>query len=153
MSFSLRIRNGDLALGGTSLDTVEGGEKLVQDLSCALLTPLGSYEAHPQFGSALDGGITNDGYTEGVFGERDWRKAATIVQAEIQRICTDYQAQQVNRNAADATNYGRPTLTPEETLLSVGGMKFVQAQDRLLATVNLNIGTGTVQLNVPLGNE
>jgi hypothetical protein len=150
MSFSLLIQNGDLALNGTALGKVEGGQKLVQDLSCAVLTPIGSYEEHPDFGSALDGGVTSNGYKESVIGESDWHKAATVVRSEIQRICTNYQRQQMARNVADGETYGKSTLTPPEILLSVQNIEVVEAQDNLLAAVRIATGIETIQANIPI---
>lgn len=153
MSFSLLIENGDLPLNGTSLATCEGAHKLTQDLACEILTPMGTDEAHPDFGSLLDGGINPEGnYVEGVIGEGDWDRVALTVQAEIQRICNEYQLQQISRNKSDAAVYGKTTLTPEEILVSVQGIKLQQAEDNLLVTVTLSTGNGPIQVNVPVSS-
>lgn len=140
MSESLRLRNGDLALNGRSFDVVSGGEKVMQDLRCALLTQLGSYENQPEFGSSLDSFI----------GLANGRDTATLVQAEIQRICAAYQRQQISRNQADGVRFGRMTVTPSETLLAVDKMETVEIEDRLIIVITLKTGSGQVTLNVPV---
>lgn len=153
MSFSLQIENGDLALNGTSLGTVEGARKLTQDLSCGIMTPMGTDEAHPAFGSLLEGGFTPEGrYVEGIIGENDWNRVGLVVQAEIQRICNEYQLQQISRNKNDAAVYGKTTLTPPEILVGVEGIQMQQAEDNLLVTLALNTGNGPVQVNVPVAS-
>src|SRR5271165_6334275 len=101
MSFSLQLQNGDLVVSGTSLGTVTGAAKLQQDLSCAILTPLGFEAMHPGFGSILEDNLINP-EIPGVFGTTDFSHAATIVHSELVRICQNYQAQQIARNEADA---------------------------------------------------
>lgn len=139
MSFSLEIRHGDLALNGSQFATISGGDKLVQDLRCALLTRLGSYEGEPEFGSTVDD----------IIGELDWHHAASLLQSEVNRVCADYQKQQISRNEYDGLTYGRSTLLPEEILLKVADIKFTDARDALIAKVVLNTGTGEVQINLP----
>jgi hypothetical protein len=153
MSFSLLIEHGDLPLNGTSLATVEGAHKLTQDLMCGIMTPMGTDEAHPDFGSLLEGGFTSDGrYVEGVIGSEDWNRVALVVQSEIQRICNEYQLQQISRNRNDAAVYGKTTLTPSELLVAVDGIQLQQAEDNLLVTVTLKTGNGPIQVNVPVAS-
>lgn len=153
MSYSLEIRNGDLGLNGTSLGTVAGAHKLTQDLAVEILTPKGLDSAHPEFGSLLDGGLLPSGQiVEGIIGETDWNHIALVVQAEMTKIAHDYQNQQISRNQADASVYGKSTLTPDETLVSLEKVEMVQAQDNLLVLLTLKTGNGPIQLNIPVAS-
>lgn len=149
MSFSLQLKDGDLALSGTSLGTVENSDKLQQDLICAILTPLGFDELHPSFGSTLEANIIDPNAQE-IIGSRNWRQVATIVRNELLRLCQNYQAQQIARNESDASRFGRFTLTPEEILLSVIDIRFIQAEDKLVCTLELEIGNNTLELQIPV---
>jgi len=54
MSFDLRIRNGDIAIGSDGdLEKVEGTEKLVQEILKILITRLGSNVFYPWYGSLV----------------------------------------------------------------------------------------------------
>lgn len=54
MSFDLRIRDGDLAIGSDGdFERVEGTEKLVQDILKILITRLGSNLFYPWYGSLI----------------------------------------------------------------------------------------------------
>lgn len=147
MSWSLAIQHGDLAFGSNGLNTVTGGGKLVQDLSCDVLEPMGTDPMHPAFGSLIDGGVdTNGTYYSGVIGAENNQDAATLVRSEIQRICRSYQAQQVARNAADVSIYGKSTLTADEALLGIGHISTTQVMDQLLVTANLETGSNSLPL-------
>jgi hypothetical protein len=152
MSWSLQIANGDLVLNGTSLATVTDGAKLVQDLTCDLLEPMGTDDAHPTFGSLIDGGIQNGVYQPGVIGEQNNDQAATFVQSEVSRVCSDYQKSQIARNNSDASTYGKPTITPGETLIQVENISIQESQDQMLVGVTLRTGAGTIATAVTVGN-
>ncbi len=148
MSFSLELKNGDLGLSGTSLGTVVNAAKLQQDLVCALLTPLGFEELHPNFGSILEEDLINPEVT--IFGSTDFNHAAAIVRSELVRICQNYQAQQIARNENDGIKFGKPTLTPGEILLKVLAINFQQSEDHLLCNLVLEIGNDTIEISVPV---
>jgi hypothetical protein len=148
MSFSLQLKNGDLALSGTSFGTVTDAAKLQQDLTCCILTPLSYEEIHPEFGSTLEENLTNP--SAEILGTKNWSHAASIIRSELTRICQNYQAQQIARNEDDSIKFGRPTLTPNEILLRIVGIDFTQAEDHLLCRLTLEIGTDTLELNIPL---
>lgn len=148
MSFSLELKNGDLGLSGTSLGTVTNAAKLQQDLVCTILTPLGFEELHPEFGSILEEDLINPETT--IIGTRDFEHAAAVVRSELIRLCQNYQAQQIARNENDAIKFGKPTLTPEETLLRVISVNFISAEDHLLCKLTLEVGNNTIELNVPV---
>lgn len=148
MSFSLELKNGDLGLSGTSLGTVVDAAKLQQDLTSAILTPLGFEELHPEFGSILEEDLINPEVQ--IIGSRDFQHAAALIRSELTRLCQNYQAQQIARNEADAIKFGKPTLTPGEILLQVLSIKFVQAEDHLLCTLTLEIGNDTLEVSIPV---
>ena len=152
MSFSLKLEHGDLALSNNSYATVTGSDKLQQDLVCAILTPLGFDELHPEFGSTLIENLL-DANEPGILGTRNFSQAASLVHAEIARICKNYQAQQVHRAEEDATRFGRQTLEPHEILVALKGIDFTQAEDKLICVVKLEIGNETVTLRVPMPEQ
>src|SRR3954464_5179233 len=136
MSWSLELRGGDLALGGTQLGTVIGPRKLVQDLRCALLEPRGLDDAHPTYGSLLDSGRDDNGVeVASVFGTNNWERIALRVEGEIRRIAALQQQTQLSRAQSDRHTYGTSTLTPDELLVRVSSVQMYQAQDTLLARV------------------
>lgn len=145
MSFSLEIRNGDLAFEGNAFGKVSGSAKLEQDLRCAFLTPLGFYEVWPEYGSSLD-----DDSSDTIIGQINWNAAASSVQSEINRILSAYQRQQIARNQYDASRFGKTTIDADETLLSTKAISMVRAQDLLFVKVELEVGAGTVTLGVPV---
>jgi len=148
MSFSLELKNGDLGLSGTSFGTVVNAAKLQQDLVCAILTPLGFEENHPEFGSILEEDLINPETT--VIGTKDFNHAAAVVRSELLRICQNYQAQQIARNENDAIKFGKATLTPGEILLRAVGVNFAAAEDHLMCNLALEIGNDTLELNIPV---
>lgn len=151
MSWSLQITNGDLGFSSGQMSTVIGGAKLVQDLACDVLEPMGSDPMHPSFGSTIDGGTEPDGtVAEGMIGDPNDNLAASFIYAEIQRICLDYQQRQTARNAADIATYGKSTLTAEEALLSVRNVTINQIADHLLVSCTLQTGSGGLPLSIPL---
>lgn len=148
MSFSLELKNGDLGLSGTSLGTVVNAAKLQQDLTCAILTPLGFEELHPEFGSILEEDLIDPETT--VIGTKNFEHAAAVVRSELLRICQNYQAQQIARNEDDAIKFGKPTLIPGEVLLRVVSVNFISAEDHLLCTLTLEIGNDTLEVSIPV---
>lgn len=152
MSWSLQIANGDLAFNGNDLSTVTGSDKLVQDLACCILEPMGTDDMHPSFGSLIDGGIDSSGnFNPGVIGAPNNAATAGLVDSEITRICNQYQASQQARYQSDLAAYGTSTLTASEVLLSIGGISNTVNQDQLEVTAVLQTGTGSQPfvLNVP----
>jgi hypothetical protein len=151
MSWSLQISNGDLTFNGADMTTVQGAEKLVQDLACCILEPMGTDSMHPSYGSIIDGGTSPDGtFNQGIIGSRNNSFAATYVDNEISRICHQYQAQQQARFTADVAVYGTSTLTASEALLGVQGVNATADQDRLLVTATLQTGSGDLPINIPM---
>lgn len=154
MSWSLEIKNGDLALRGASLGQVTGGQKLVQDLRCAILESRGHDDHHPEFGSLIDGGTDESGQdVASVVASSNINYVTMRVQSEIRRIATAQQRRQLARSQADRYTYGSSTLDNGELLVNVAGIEMTQIQDTLLVRVNLQVGNGqTVSLNIPVND-
>lgn len=151
MSWSLEIENGDLSFAGAGMGTVEGAAKLVQDLRCAVLEPMGTDPMHPGFGSTIDGGVMPDGtYTQGIIGQPNDAYAAAYVQSDIERIAQQYQSQQQARYQQDVATYGKGTITADEALLSVEQVSTSASQNQLLVQATLQTGTGSQPAAIPM---
>lgn len=153
MSWSLELRNGDLALGGTRLGQVTGAQKLGQDLRCKILEPRGNDDMHPSLGSTLDGGIDDFGNdVPSVIGTADWEFVSLRVQKEIQRITNEHQKAQLTRAQDDRYKYGESTLLNGELLVAVRSVQFGQVADTLFVQVEIVTGQGDVtSLLIPIG--
>lgn len=154
MSWSLQLRNGDLALNGTRLGQTTGAEKLVQDLRCALLERRGTDDAHPRFGSLLDGGRGDDGReVASIIGESDWDLIAMRVSGEIRRVAAEHQGRQIDRAKRDRLRYGQSTLINDELLADITSIDMIQAQDRLMVQVTLKTGESReITIDIPVSN-
>lgn len=153
MSWSLKIANGDLALGGASYDTVTGHAKLIQDLRLQLLERMGTDSAHPGFGSLLDGGRLGDG-TEipSPLGSVDWNRVILDIEIELRRIEREYTNKQLARIDTDKHTYRNITLIPEEVLTGISNITFQQVQDTLFVQISLTTASGRQDtLVIPVG--
>lgn len=138
MAWSLQISDGDFTLDGSNYGTVMGQAKLVQEFRCAILEEMGLDNLHPDYGSLIDGGINSEGvFTPGVIGETDQEMVALMIEAEVSRIARYIQQAQLARAKQDRFTYGRATLTPEEVLLTLNGVSFLQKEDSLQVTISL----------------
>lgn len=136
------------------MDIIQGGDKLVQDLACCILEPMGTDSLHPTFGSTIGGGINADGsYNPGVIGTPNDAVAATAVLGEVTRIGAQYQAQQQQRFQADVAVYGKGTITANEALLSVGSIAAIGDQTTLQISAQLETGTGTLPIAIPVSSS
>lgn len=154
MSWSIELRNGDLALRGASLGQVTGAQKLVQDLRCALLEQRGNDNAQPNFGSLLDGGRDASGNEiPSMIGGSDLEYTALRIEAEVRRVAAEHQRRQLDRAQNDRFTYGESKLGNGELLVEVSGISMVQVQDTLMVNVHLTTGDGqTIPINVPVSD-
>jgi hypothetical protein len=151
MSWSLQLVNGDLFLQGGSLSTVTGSAKLVQDLSCWLLQPLGANSLHTSYGSILEYGVDENGnYYPGLIGSPNNATSIAQIEAEIKRVCSSYQTQQINRNNSDVQIYGASTLTLGEALLGVNNISASSQNDIENIEVTLETGSGAIVIDLPV---
>jgi hypothetical protein len=148
MSWSLKLRNGDLVTDGAKLDQVTGAAKLVQDLRCAILEKRGTDDLHRDFGSLIDGGYDDKGnWVDSTIGEIDIDFAVLQIESDLRRIMAMHQQKQVARSKRDRQTYGQSTLDNDELLYAVEGVDFTQAQDKLMVNVLIQTGTGQ-QFNI-----
>jgi phage baseplate assembly protein W len=65
MSFDLKIRQGDIAIGSDGdLEKVENTAKLIQDVLKILMTPLGSNPFHSWYGSLISSSIVGNPFED-----------------------------------------------------------------------------------------
>lgn len=141
MSWSLKLRNGDLVAEGASLATVTGESKLFQDLRLALLEPLGFDNLHPNYGSSL----------EDLLGETDLSYLSLEIENEVSRVVQELQFQQLERAKSDRFVVGQATLDPGEIIVNLTSVTIAQIEDRL--EVHATILTGTeeeLNITVPI---
>ena len=147
MTWSLAIKNGDISYGQNGLNTVTGSDKLVQDLSCAILEPLGTDYSDPNFGSVIQGGVDADGIVyPGYIGAPNNPAMQSLIASEIQRICQNYQIEQIQRNQNDLSQYGVSTLSAGEALLNVTSVQVQQVNTMAYVIAELTTGGGSITL-------
>lgn len=145
MSWSLKLRNGDLALSGSSLETVSGAPKLVQDLRCWILERMGTDNLHPGFGSLFDGGVEPNGTVHtSVIGTFNEEIARLDIESDLRRILNEYQAKQVARLKVDRATYGKSTFSRGEVLVAVEGIEFTVALDTIYIVISLRTGDDSI---------
>lgn len=152
MSYSLKIQDGELALGGTSIATVTGNEKLLQDLKCAILERVGTDSAHPQYGSYLDGGRKPNGVeVPSTIGRIDVKLAALEIESDLRRIMSELQGRQLARAKQDAQVYGKATLSAGEVLVGVVALDIIQKYDSLIIQIKIRSANNVEQtITVPI---
>lgn len=153
MSWSLRISNGDLVLDENKFGTVAHENKLVQDFRHYILERMGTDPDHPWYGSLIDGGLKPTGQeVESVIAGTSWNTIILRIEADIRRIGTQYQRQQLDRAKRDRDRYQRSTLTMGEVLAAITDITFSQSADALYVTVYLESGRereAVVNLQLP----
>lgn len=150
MSWSLKLQNGDLSLEGGSYQTVQGGNKLIQDLSYWTLTPMGTDPMHPGYGSVIDGGRLPSGeIVPSPIGQTDQEAVSQQIETEITRIINQYKGQQLARIKADNLVYGRSTLSSDEVISTINGINISLFLDGIYVQVKVTTYYGqTLTLNV-----
>ncbi|MEM3008430.1 MAG: hypothetical protein QXU32_01730 [Nitrososphaerales archaeon] len=145
MSWSFKITNGDLDFSGPDgFATVTGTAKLIQDLKHWLLEPLGSDPFHPDYGSALNGGVFPDGRAvPSAIGGLINGESLTRIEAEVRRVLNAYRQMQVSKMQAEAMLYGgRNTLGVGEILFSINDVKVKQYGDTVLVNCVITTADG-----------
>lgn len=137
MSFSLAVKDGDLALNGSSLAIVYGVDKLKQDVSIWLKERYRSDRFNSNYGSVLDsyiGQVIDD-------------STVSMVQGEVIRVLQNYQALQVRllREHPDR-------LSADEVLVEILDIKTVILYDTVLVTIAFATGSNQVaQVSLGIG--
>lgn len=150
MSWSIRVKNGDLALGASRLDTVTAQSKLLQDLSHWFREHMGTDRLHPEHGSLLDGGLEDGEFFPGVIGEVGTAPNVAFIESEIRRIVGEYKTQQSERAKDDRLRYNKATLTAGELLLSLDDVQMNQQLDRIIVRLFITTGIGQTTLDLAL---
>lgn len=151
MSWSLRLRHGDLAVENNQLEAVTAEHKLIQDLRCAILERMGTDPSHPGFGSIIDGGRRNGREIESVIGRTDWPYVRLEIEADLRRIVSEYQSRQLARAKSDSLTYNKTTLTTGEVLIGISELQVRRSLDAVFIGVRLRTAAGrTISITVPL---
>ena len=147
MTWSLKLRNGDLERSSNRLAKVTNETKMIQDLRIQFLTKMGIDDLHPEFGSLLDGGTTPDGIAHDTFiGTDDKENAKLLIQSELHRIINDYQQKQLVRAKRDKMVYGKATLTPSEVVLRVNAINVIEYLDAFNITIDITTASKTSEI-------
>lgn len=147
MSWSLKVKNGDLVLGGAKgMEIVTNEAKMVQDLRGHLLEKMGSDELHPDFGSLLNGGITLDGFNHsGFIGEPNNSVTMMNIQSEVTRVINNYQQRVLNRAKADKMLYGKASLTHGEVVMNINDITIQSYLDQINIKISVTSGADQVE--------
>ena len=96
---ALQIQNGDLALGTGGYAEVTGRDKIVQDLTVAIMTPFGSDRFHPNWGCTLESKI----------GGPQTSLTTQLISSEITRVVNILMSQQqAQLKTAQSNGYSSP---------------------------------------------
>lgn len=130
MSYSLRLKNGDLTTNGSVLSLSYGKDKLLQDVDLWLREIYQVDRFHPTYGSVIENFIGN---IINIRTEHD-------IRAEVYRVMTNLQNLQLRRLKTNPTKY-----TPDELLHSVSNV-FTQVNfDTIAVTVVFQSVSGVLQ--------
>lgn len=138
MSYSLALKNGDLATLGSVVATRSGGDKLAQDLDLWLKEIYQTDRFHPTFGSVLES------YVGSIISER----SKYDIVAEVHRVLTNFQNLQIRRLKNNPTKY-----TPNELLQSVVSVDASVNYDAVIVKIVYQTGANFVKaatLNVAI---
>lgn len=138
MSISLKVVNGDLSITAGSFDTVQGTDKLKQDLSLWLIERYRDDRFHPTYGSILDG------YIGGIINAQD---TIVRVQSETLRVLSNYQQIQLARFREKPNKF-----QPSELLQQVNGVDVSLSYDKVIVLVRITTAARTsTTITVGLG--
>lgn len=130
MSYSFKLRDGDLSTNGSVLALAYGKDKLLQDVNLWLKELYQVDRFHPSYGSVIDNFIGN---IINIRTEHD-------IIAEVYRVMTNLQNLQVRRLKINPEKY-----TPDELLHSVTNV-FTQVRfDTIVVTIFFQSVSGVVQ--------
>ena len=128
MSFDLKISGGDLVIDtDADLATVENSEKLIQDVLKMLMTPIGSNQWYPWFGSPLAGSMIGSPF--------DSNFISSIAENQIRSSLETVQSLQKEQ----AT---KQIVSPSELLAAIKSINVVRNQiDPTFFSINLSLLT------------
>ena len=139
---TLELHDGDLRIGTSRYATISGPRKVVQDLRCALLEPVGNDRFHPSYGSQL----------EDFIGLPLSPDVAFLIQQEIARVVQNYAAVQRDQIQRDLLAGLRARYTAGDVLAELVDVKVEANFDTVSATVTLRtLDANTLVLNASVG--
>lgn len=152
MSKSLAIVGGDLSIQNRAYQTVSGKDKLIQDLRNWILEPLGTDPATPNFGTRLDGVVSDTEEFSGVIGGMITQQIIDELKAEIIDMLETYQALQIAKMQSEVVTYdGQTTLDPDEVIQSIDSIDAVQAADTIIIQIVLTtFSASSIQITIPV---
>lgn len=152
MSQSFRISGGDLVLQNRSFATVDGQDKLFQDLSLMLEEPLGTDSLAPTYGSSLDNEIINGQEVSPFIGQVFNSQIAASIVGEVRRVLSNYQQAQLQKMQQEAIQFqGRTTLNDSEIIYSIDSINISNSGMIVLVQVSLTTLAGiSVKLTFPV---
>jgi len=142
---TLQVSNGDIQLDtGGRLQFQTGSNKLVQDLSLWLQSPYGVSFTAPAFGSILPnliGGALNSG-------------TLATVQAEVQRILSLYQSQQIASLRASQSLSQLSNWNKSEIINSINSVQVSQNYTSIIVDVSLTTLANTdLSINLLINSD
>lgn len=126
------IQNGDLVLGPGGYATVQGGSKARQDLSHAIIEPVGTDRFHPRWGSNL----------KAMIGQVTSPEMSSFIEAECIRVVRNYIVSRVSMMQEDVQSGLRPQVGAAEVIQSVSSVKVRQAADKYFVKIELRTLSG-----------
>lgn len=152
MSKSLALVNGDLVISNRSLKTIRGKEKLFQDLSLYLREKVGTDPMTPTYGSSLDGGFLDGQEIPPFIGRTLNPLVEGQIQAEVYRVVTAYQLNQLDKIKSEAGIYqGKNTLDPDEVIRTINSIDTRTVGTAVVVSVTLTtMASSQVSLILPV---
>lgn len=123
----LKIANGDLVLGQGGYALVTGEEKLRQDLSLALRTPLASDQLHPGYGSTL----------HSFLGTPLTPDVPDRIRAEVNRVLRNYMMVRASLIQQEYASGSRPNFAAKELIASIRAIDVRTQSDRVYIRIQL----------------
>ena len=153
MSYSLRIEDGDLMIGGNrALEVVTGKANLFQDLTLWILERIGTDPATPLYGSILDGGTVNGQDYPSFIGQVPTQENLNLIKAEVLDLLHKYQQMQVAKMKQELIEFdGKHTLEAEEVLHTIDSVEITTIETLVLVRVKCTtLNRNTFKLTIPL---
>lgn len=152
MTWSLRLENGDLTKeAGSSLDIIQGPDKVIQDLLCWIKEPYGTDPLNPELGSFIDSGEEGTVlYANGEVGyfSNDYSQ---LVVSEIKRIINEYQLRQTTRLRLELQKYNGLYTFSDNELIERFNIFYQNNYDTVFITIDLEMVSGDLyRLEVPV---
>jgi hypothetical protein len=152
MSKTLKLEHGDLVVGSSrAFATVQGKDKLFQDLRLWILERIGTDPATPTYGSTLDGGVIDGEIVPSFIGLPATQERINDIKTEIATLLSRYQQDQLEKMRREVIEYGgKHTLSRDEVLWRVDAIEAAQVGTTVLVRVTCTtLANETFRLTVP----